>query len=106
MKNLASEFEGRTTAFLGHTGMSPTAFGERAVGDRKFVGDVRRGRSPRLVTVERVLAFMADWERTHAPDRSPGDNHGWDSGGTWDPPSSPFAAEAIDANGEHEVGEP
>ena len=70
MKNLAKEFERRMTAFRRRTGMSPTEFGERAVGDRKFVGDVRRGRSPRLATVDRVLAFMEAYENTHGSDRS------------------------------------
>ncbi len=48
--------------------MSPSEFGERAVGDRKFVGDVRRGRSPRLATVERVLAFMEAYEHARGLD--------------------------------------
>ena len=74
MKNLTSEFVRRVTAFLKYSGMSPTEFGERAIGDRKFVGELRRGRSPRLVTVDRVLAFMADWDRAHAPERAPGDS--------------------------------
>ncbi len=56
------------TAFLRRTGLSPTEFGERAVGDRKFVGDVRRGRSPRLATVDRVLAFMETYEDTRGSD--------------------------------------
>lgn len=50
--------------------MSSSEFGERAVGDRKFVGDVRRGRSPRLATVERVLAFMEAYEHARGPDCS------------------------------------
>lgn len=63
MENLTREFERRISAFLRRTGMSPSEFGERAVGDRSFWGDLRRGRSPRLATVDRVLAFMADWDR-------------------------------------------
>ena len=68
MKNLTKEFERRMTAFLRRTRMSASEFGERAVGDRKFVGDVRRGRSPRLATVERVLAFMEAYEQSRGPD--------------------------------------
>ena len=68
MRNLTKEFERRMTAFLRRTGMSASEFGERAVGDRKFVGDVRRGRSPRLATVERVLAFMEAYEQARGPD--------------------------------------
>ena len=70
MKNLTKEFERRMTAFLRRTRMSASEFGERAVGDRKFVGDVRRGRSPRLATVERVLAFMEACEQARGPDGS------------------------------------
>ena len=68
MENLTKEFERRVTAFLRRTRLSPSEFGERAVGDRKFVGDVRRGRSPRLATVDRVLAFMKAYEHARGPD--------------------------------------
>ena len=68
MKNLAKEFERRVTAFLRRTRLSASEFGERAVGDRKFVGDVRRGRSPSLTTADRVLAFMEAYDR--GPDGS------------------------------------
>ena len=70
MENLTKEFERRVTAFLRRTGLSASEFGERAVGDRKFVGDVRRGRSPRLATADRVLAFMAAYEHARRPDGS------------------------------------
>ncbi len=73
MENLTNEFERRVTAFLRRSRLSPSEFGERAVGDRKFVGDVRRGRSPRLATADRVLAFMAEWERAHVRESSAGD---------------------------------
>lgn len=74
MENLTEEFERRVAAFLRRTRLSPSEFGERAVGDRKFVGDVRRGRSPRLATADRVLAFIADWDRACAAERSSGDS--------------------------------
>ena len=70
MKSLTSEFERRVAAFLERTRLTPSEFGERAVGDRKFLGDVRRGRSPRLATADRVLGFMADWDRAHGRGRS------------------------------------
>ncbi len=73
MENLTNEFERRVEAFLRRSRLSPSEFGERAVGDRKFVGDVRRGRSPRLATADRVLAFMAEWERAHGHESSSGD---------------------------------
>ena len=72
MKNLAKEFERRISAFLRRTRLSPSEFGERAVGDRKFVGDLRRGRSPRLATVERVLAFMDAYENRREREIEPG----------------------------------
>lgn len=68
MENLTKEFERRVTAFLRRTRLSASEFGERAVGDRKFVGDIRRGRSPSLATADRVLAFMAAYERVREPD--------------------------------------
>ncbi len=73
MENLTNEFERRVEAFLRRSRLSPSEFGERAVGDRKFVGDVRRGRSPRLATADRVLAFMAKWERARGRESSSGD---------------------------------
>ena len=70
MENLTKEFERRVTAFLRRTRLSASEFGERAVGDRKFVGDVRRGRSPSLATADRVLAFMDAYEHARGPDCS------------------------------------
>ena len=70
MDTLAEQFEREMAEFLERTRLTPSEFGERAVGDGKFVGDVRRGRSPRLVTVDRVRAYMADYDRTHGPDHA------------------------------------
>ena len=63
-------FERRVAAFLRRVRMSPSEFGERAVGDRNFLGDVRRGRSPRLATADRVLAFMEAYGRSRESDGS------------------------------------
>lgn len=38
--------------------MSATRFGRRAVGDPRFVLDLRSGRRPRRRTVERVEAYL------------------------------------------------
>ena len=62
MESLTKQFEQRITEFLRRTQLTPSEFGERAIGDRKFCGDLRRGRSPRLATVDRVLAFMEAYE--------------------------------------------
>ena len=63
MESLTEQFEERIAEFLRGTQLTPSEFGERAIGDRKFCGDVRRGRSPRLATVDRVLAFMDAYDR-------------------------------------------
>ena len=63
MESLTQQFEQRIAEFLRRTRLSPSEFGERAIGDRKFCGDLRRGRSPTLGTVERVLAFMECYDR-------------------------------------------
>lgn len=46
-------------AFLVHSGTKPYVFGELAAGDPSFVERLRRGVSFRLVTVDRVRAWMA-----------------------------------------------
>ena len=63
-------FERRVAAFFLRVRMSPSEFGERAVGDRKLLGDMRRGRSPRLATADRVLAFMEAFGRSRESDGS------------------------------------
>lgn len=45
-------------AFMAAHGMSESKFGQDALGDHKFVGQVRSGRSPSLKTAERVRRFM------------------------------------------------
>ena len=44
--------------FLNRSQTAPTRFGRDAVGDPRFVFDLRRGREPRPATVERVLSFL------------------------------------------------
>ena len=63
-------FERRVAAFLRRARVSPSEFGERAVGDRNFLGDLRRGRSPRLAAADRVLAFMEAYGRSRELDGS------------------------------------
>lgn len=52
--------------FITRNGMSPTAFGKRAVGDPNLVADLRAGRSPGLGLVEKVHAFMQASSRVSA----------------------------------------
>ena len=63
MESLTKQFEQRIAEFLRRTQLTASEFGERAIGDRKFCGDLRRGRSPRLATVDRILAFMEAYDR-------------------------------------------
>ena len=44
--------------FIRRSDIAPTRFGREAVGDPRFVFDLRRGRDPRPRTVARVRAFL------------------------------------------------
>ena len=44
--------------FLRSSKIAPTRFGRDAVGDPRFVFDLRRGREPRDGTVKRVRAYL------------------------------------------------
>jgi len=61
---ISSQFREQVEAFISAHGFKPTEFGRQALGDPSFVMTLRRGRSPRLATAERVLSFMADFEST------------------------------------------
>ena len=39
--------------------MTPTKFGQRAMNDPNFVHRLRDGRTPGIVTIERIHAFIA-----------------------------------------------
>ena len=45
--------------YLAQQRMPPSKFGRLAVGDPRFVGDLRVGRLPRVTTRQRVLDFLA-----------------------------------------------
>lgn len=49
--------------FLRRTGTAPTRFGRDAVGDPRFVSDLRNGREPRETTERRVHAYLRARER-------------------------------------------
>ena len=53
----------RVEKYLRATRTPPTRFGREALGDSRFVFDLREGREPRSTTVERVLAFLETHER-------------------------------------------
>lgn len=44
--------------FLRQSDVAPTRFGRNAVGDPRFVFDLRNGRDPRPSTVARVRAYL------------------------------------------------
>ena len=44
--------------FIRSQDIAPTRFGRDAVGDPRFVFDLRRGREPRPSTVDRVRQFL------------------------------------------------
>ncbi|GGO99098.1 hypothetical protein [Stakelama pacifica] len=50
--------------YLRRTDMPPTTFGRLAVGDPRFVRDLRNGREPRQSMVDRIEAFI---ERNSEP---------------------------------------
>ncbi|MDE0652003.1 MAG: hypothetical protein OXI12_16875 [Gammaproteobacteria bacterium] len=75
METLEGQFISRVGAFLGRSGLSPTAFGKKAVGDPNLMRQIGRGRSPSLRTADRILAFIAE--------------HDGASGGGRDPPRRP-----------------
>ncbi len=59
---MAEQFRDEVEAFLAATGFKPTEFGRLAVGDPSFVLNLRRGRSPRLTTADKVMAFIAAYQ--------------------------------------------
>ncbi len=44
--------------FLRNSSVPPTRFGREAMGDPRFVFDLRNGREPRAGTIARVRAFL------------------------------------------------
>lgn len=61
---ISSQFREQVEAFIAAHGFKPTEFGRQALGDPSFVMTLRRGRSPRLATAEKVLSFMEEFEHT------------------------------------------
>lgn len=59
-------FRAEIEAFIKKHRIAATRFGKEAVGDPKFVFDIREGRSPSWRTAERVKAFMAEFRGGHS----------------------------------------
>ncbi len=71
MQTLEEQFNTRVNAFLSWSGISPTTLGMLAVGDPNLLREIARGRSVSLRMADRVLAFIATWERDSGGARAP-----------------------------------
>jgi len=60
MKTLTKQFHSTVEEFLERTGFKPTEFGRQSAGDPSLMLNLRRGRSPTLATVDRILAFIRE----------------------------------------------
>ncbi len=49
---------GEVEKFLRRSDVAPTRFGREALGDPRFVFDLRNGRDPRPETVARIRAYL------------------------------------------------
>ncbi len=69
----SDEFRAEIEAFLVRTGMSATRFGKEAVGDPRFVFDLReKGRAPSARLMDEVTAYMARHGEAPAAAKAPG----------------------------------
>ena len=71
MVTLEKQFSTQVSAFLGSTGVRPTALGMKAVGDPNLMRQIKRGRSPTLRTADRVLAYIASYKLDSGGARAP-----------------------------------
>lgn len=62
-------FLSKVEKFLSDHGMAATTFGKDAVGDPRFVFDLRDGRSPSLRVALRVINFMEGRDPHEAPNK-------------------------------------
>ena len=75
METLEQQFDSRVRVFLGRTGVSPTTFGMKALGDPSLMRQIDGGRSLSLRTADRVLAFVADCDLDSGGPRTPPRGH-------------------------------
>jgi len=59
MESSVTAFLAEIEAFLARERIAPSTFGRAAVGDPKFVRELRDGRAPSLRLVDRARAYMA-----------------------------------------------
>lgn len=58
----------RIEAFIERHGMTTYAFGEKAIGDKHLVRQLRAGRDLRMSTVDRIERYMVDVEAQASAD--------------------------------------
>ncbi len=75
METLEQQFNSRVRVFLGRTGVRPTTFGMKALGDPHLMRQLDGGRSLSLRTADRVLAFVADYDLDSGGPRTPPRGH-------------------------------
>jgi hypothetical protein len=56
---MAMELLEQIEAYIERVRIAPSRFGRMALGDPRFVDDLRSGRKPRRKTQERVQAFLS-----------------------------------------------
>ena len=71
METLEGQFISCVRAFLGRSGLSPTTFGMKALGDPNLMREMDRGRSPSLRTADRVMAFISEYDEASCGARGP-----------------------------------
>lgn len=71
MKTLEQQFRSQLDAFVERTGIGLATLGRKALGDPNLMRQIARGRSPTLRTVDRILQFMAAYERERHCARDP-----------------------------------
>ena len=71
MDTLEQQFNSRVRVFLGRTGLRPTTFGLKALGDTHLVRQLDGGRSLSLRTADQILAFITDYDVDTGGARAP-----------------------------------
>lgn len=71
METLERYFNARIGAFLDRTGMPPTTFGMKAVGDPNLLRQIESGRSVTLRLADQALAFINEYDKEPGTARAP-----------------------------------
>ena len=71
METLEGRFKTEVSAFLVRTGMPPTTFGMKAVGDPNLLRQIEGGRSVTLRLADQALAFINEYDKEPGTARAP-----------------------------------